>query len=345
MDADEKYYTDLIVKYLSGEITPGEIQVLTGWVESHPDHAHEFTRVTKLWHKVQDTIPDPVTDLDQEWHRIATKIDPARVHETNREVVHLKQHEQVKRPAWIALSLGIAAGLLILALPAFLFFRNGSPDSRTVVAVAEKMTELTLSDGTRVTLNAGSSLSYPAEFRGYLRDVTLKGEAWFEVARDPSKPFTIAAENVRIRAVGTSFFVNTRTSDDCKEIILEKGCVKVFYQPRPERMTVLLPGERAEAATEDYVILKSENQNINYLAWKTRHIVFNNTPLKEVVQLLISVYRCDIVIAGGIPDDCRISATFDKQSLTSVLKVLSATLDIRITPSGNGYVISGKDRK
>ncbi|MDD4555309.1 MAG: FecR domain-containing protein [Bacteroidales bacterium] len=345
MDADEKYYTDLIVKYLSGEITPGEIQVLTGWVESHPDHAREFTRVTKLWHKVQDTIPDAVPDLDQEWQQIASKVDPARVRETNREVVRLRQNEQVKRPAWIAWSLSIAAGLLILVLPAFLFFRNSSSESRTLVAVAEKMTELTLSDGTRVTLNAGSTLSYPAEFQGYLRNVTLKGEAWFEVARDPSKPFTIAAENVRIRAIGTSFFVNTRTPGDCKEIILEKGCVKVFYQPRPERMTVLLPGERAEVATEDYMILKSENRNINYLAWKTRHLVFSNTPLVDVVQVLQSVYRSNIVIAGDTLSDCRISATFDKQSLTSVFRVLSATLDVRITPSGTGYVISGKDCK
>jgi ferric-dicitrate binding protein FerR (iron transport regulator) len=171
--------------------------------------------------------------------------------------------------------------------------------------------------------------------------VTLQGEAWFEVAHDKSKPFIVAAENVRIRVVGTSFFVNAKTGNDAKEVILASGIVQVYYDDKPEKSAMLLPGDKAELITGGYEIVKTTNRDVNYLAWKTKRLVFTNTPMNEVVALLTRVYNTNVRLSGAGLSDCTITATFDNQSLESVLNVLKATLDLQVRNSGAGIELSG----
>jgi len=161
------------------------------------------------------------------------------------------------------------------------------------------------------------------------------------VAHDKTKPFIIAVGNVRIRVVGTSFFVNTKTWDDTKEIILSSGVVRVYYDERPEKTAVLLPGDKAELITDGYAITKTTNEDVNFLSWKTKHIVFNNTPLNEAVALLTNVYHTNIRLAEDNLSNCRITTTFDRQSLESVLNVLKATLDLQVRNTGAGIELSG----
>jgi ferric-dicitrate binding protein FerR (iron transport regulator) len=193
-----------------------------------------------------------------------------------------------------------------------------------------------------VTLNSGATLSYPSGFTGSFRKVTLQGEAWFEVAHDKTKPFIVAAENIRIRVVGTSFSVNTKTVENTKEVILSSGIVKVYDETHPEKTTLLLPGEKAEITETDNAIQKTRNDDINFLAWKTQHLVFNSTPLNEVAALLTKVYRTNIRLSDERLSKCTITATFDKQSLESVLNVLKATLDLQIRSNGAGFDLSGR---
>ena len=88
-------------------------------------------------------------------------------------------------------------------------------------------------------------------------------------------------------------------------------------------------------------IMKTTNEDVNFLAWKTKHIVFNNTPLNEVVALLTKVYHTSIRLSGDRLSDCRITTTFDRQSLESVLNVLKATLDLQARTTGAGIELSG----
>jgi len=142
--------------------------------------------------------------------------------------------------------------------------------------------------------------------------------------------------------VGTSFFVNTMNYGNKKEVILSSGVVRVYYQEKPGETTILFPGDKAEMETNGFAIIKSHNDDVNYLSWKTRHIVFGNTPLNEVAALLTRVYRTSIRLSDDRLSNCRITATFDKQSLESVLNVLKATLDLQVRNTGSGIVLSGQ---
>jgi transmembrane sensor len=322
METNPTYYTDLISRYLYGEATPEEICELESWVKADPANREMFSGYLATWKTVENARLESSFDLDREWNVLKSKI--------------VNRKSQI-----IYLALRIAAIFLLVAIPAFFLYRYfAQPSDRQLVAGNEVAVH-TLPDGTSVTLNAGATLTCPSRFDGSSRNVTLQGEAWFEVAHDKSKPFIIAAGNVRIQVVGTSFFVNTKTFSKTREIILATGKVRVYYDDNPAKMAVLFPGDKAELTSGGYGITVARNEDQNYLAWKTKYMVFNNTPLNEVVALLTQVYHTPIRIIGNGLGDCRITATFDKQSLESVLNVLKATLDLQVRNTGAGIGLSG----
>jgi ferric-dicitrate binding protein FerR (iron transport regulator) len=242
---------------------------------------------------------------------------------------------------FVSWSLRVAAIFLLLAIPAYLLIQYLTTPAEKQLSATSGMVEQTLPDGTTVTLNAGATLTYPEHFEGSFRKVTLDGQGWFEVAHNKARPFIIASGNARIRVVGTSFFVNTKTLKNTREVILSTGVVKVYFENKPDEMTILLPGQKAEMATECCSIVKSTNEDANFLAWKTRHIVFTNTPLNEVAAVLSGVYGTSIRLSDDRLSNCRITTTFDKQSLESVFNVLKATLNIQVSNTASGITISG----
>ncbi|MCX6303465.1 MAG: DUF4974 domain-containing protein [Bacteroidetes bacterium] len=343
METNSQHYIDLITRYFYGEATPGEIVELEAWVKSEPANAEVFSGYQKTWKALQDTKTGSSINLDHEWNTLLSKLPAGEI-----EILHPGNNPQApkskivnRKSKILSWSLRIAAAFLLLAIPSYLLYRQFISPAEISLAASGNLTRQALPDGTIVTLNQGATLSYPAHFEGSFRKVTLNGEAWFEVAHDKTKPFIVAAENVRIRVVGTSFLVNTRTCKDTKEIILASGMVDVYYEDKPGKKTMLSPGEKAELSGRGYEISKTTNRDVNYLAWKTKHIAFTNTPLNEVVAVLSKVYHTDIRFSPDSLSDCRITTTFDRQSLESVLNVLKATLDLQIRNTGNGIELSG----
>ena len=323
METNSTYYTDLIIRYFSGEASPGDILELEAWVTADATHRDLFREYQKTWQLLDSTKTIASAELDHEWAVLKSKI-------VNRKS---------KIVAW---SLRAAAVFVLLAIPAFLLFHFLASPVENQLAAGNEVKEYTLPDGTVVTLNAGAVLSCPSKFSGNSRNVMLEGTAWFEVAHDKAKPFIIASGNARIQVVGTSFFVNTHTLSNTKEIILASGKVKVYYENNPSKMSFLSPGDKAELTADGNAIITTSNEDANYLAWKTKHMVFCNTRLNEVVALLIQVYHTNILISDNRLSDSRITATFDKQSLESVLNVLKATLDLQIRNTGAGIELSGR---
>ncbi|MFZ4521978.1 MAG: FecR domain-containing protein [Bacteroidales bacterium] len=344
METNKTYYTDLISRYFFGEATPGEILALEEWVKADPANATLFSEYQKTWQAIEKSKIESSIHIDHEWDQLESRLkikssdlNYERNGDLNppSEIVHRKFHR-------LSFALRIAAISLLLLLPAFFLYRYFTNPSDHQLAAGNEIMECVLPDGTSVTLNAGTTLTYPSRFTGSIRQVTLNGEGWFEVAHNKAKPFIIASGNVRVRVVGTSFSFNTKTPGDKQVIYLSTGIVKVYFENRPDKSALLVPGEKAEINDAGSDILKTSNNDVNFISWKTKHIVFSNTPLDEVVKVLTKVYRTPVTIHDNNLRDCRITATFDQQSLESLLQVLKATLDIRISQAGGGIELSGK---
>jgi len=202
-----------------------------------------------------------------------------------------------------------------------------------------------LPDGSVVSLHAGSQITYPAAFDSKIRKVELKGEAYFEVTHDKTKPFVVASGDARIEVLGTKFNVNTKKAAGTMEVVLTSGKVSVFYNKSPQENVFLNPGEKAVLLTEQKQISKSTNTDPNYMAWKTRVLVFDNETLSEVINTLQNVYQTPVKLADPNLSGCRVTASFNDQSFASVLQVLKETLDLQVKQNGKVVEISGNGCK
>jgi transmembrane sensor len=164
---------------------------------------------------------------------------------------------------------------------------------------------MTLSDGSRVWLDAGSSVTYPVSFVGKERRVTITGEAYFEVAHDASMPFIVSKDDVQVEVLGTHFNFNAHEDETSVRTTLLEGSVKIRFH---DKQVVIKPGQQAQLensiAPSSQRHLKVEG-NIDIeqvMAWKNGSFVFNRAPLSYVLTQLSRWYDVEIVYEQGIPD-------------------------------------------
>ena len=172
--------------------------------------------------------------------------------------------------------------------------------------------------------------------------MVLSGEAFFEVAQDPERPFIINAGNVHIEVLGTSFNIKAYENQGQIEVTVSTGKVAVYQASNPNERVVLVKGQKAVFYKSSTKIEKALNENINFDAWKTREIIFEDTPMPEVIRIINEIYKSDLKLAGSQLNDCPVTTTFNNQTLESVLKVLESTLELEIEKKGKLVLISGE---
>jgi ferric-dicitrate binding protein FerR (iron transport regulator) len=174
-----------------------------------------------------------------------------------------------------------------------------------------------LGDGTRVWLNAGTSLEYPVPFDG-TRQVNLSGEAYFEVARDPAHPFVVVSGNNKVEVLATRFNVNAYANQKMTIVTLAEGAVKV------NQKAVLKPGEQARVALAGGEIRTATVDLDPVLAWTKGRFLFSQTPLPEVMDQIAHWYDAKIVYRDSVTDHFNASISRDS-TVSKLLHLLEAT--------------------
>jgi ferric-dicitrate binding protein FerR (iron transport regulator) len=354
MEKEPTYYELLVTRYLSGEATPGEITELSSLAGQNPENEKILREMSEAWMGFERTLINDSVNIEAEWEIFDKKLaqhDGSR--ESTAPVTHhsslfardSEDENVVTRTRRVIpiyhLLLRIAAVLAVLAIPLFFVFHYLGRPGLTEISANTGRVDAVLPDGSKVTLNNGALLQYPDHLKGKNRSVILKGEAYFDVAHNASKPFIISSGEIRVEVKGTSFYINTQSISGDFELVLTTGKVELYFENQPGSPEILAPGQKA--VIHDHIISILPNSDPNYMAWKTRKIAFNNVTLNDVVATLSKVYQADIRLNNPLLAQCRLTASFDNQSLGSVLNVLKATLDIDIRNSGTLVEISGKE--
>lgn len=195
-----------------------------------------------------------------------------------------------------------------------LIYQAGEEADSTIIAYNTMTTpkgrqfRLLLPDGTRVWLNAASSIRYPVTFRGTERKVELKGEAYFEVAPDQSRSFMVQTPNQMVQALGTSFNVHAFENETAELTTLIEGSVKVNvaggkHAPRGETLyAVLHPGQQANLNTQRQSLSIAEGQGEAAVAWKNGYFYLENKSFDRVMKQLERWYDIEVIYANGIPE-------------------------------------------
>ncbi|PSL34439.1 FecR family protein [Chitinophaga ginsengisoli] len=193
---------------------------------------------------------------------------------------------------------------------------------------------ITLADGTVVWLNAASSLTFPAAFTGKERQVTLSGEAYFEVATDASHPFTVKVGDMQVRVLGTHFNVMAYNDEQSVNTTLLQGAVKVQSAAGE---ALLKPGQQAKMDHTGNVKVAPADINAA-IAWKNGLFSFNNASIEEVMRQVARWFDAEIIYPDGIPQD-RFQGEIDRNSdITAVLKILEAS-GVKFTVQGHKILV------
>ena len=158
--------------------------------------------------------------------------------------------------------------------------------------------QLTLSDGSKVWLNAESAITFPTAFTGNERKVTIKGEAYFEVAHDASKPFQVTVNGMQVQVLGTHFNINAYDDEGEIKTTLLEGSVKVSKGPESKLIT---PGQQAVVSSTEPKIVVQQADVDEAVAWKNGLFHFNNADLQEVMRQLSRWYDVNVMYDGTIP--------------------------------------------
>lgn len=255
----------------------------------------------------------------------------------------------MKKRKWYK-SFKVAASLAILIAAGFTFILSQLPiDQQTISETKEIVKETKpgeklktmLPDGTIVYLNAGSRLTYPDNFGDSSRIVVLKGEGYFEVAEDKSRPFTVRTHSMDVTALGTEFCVNV-SQDNAKDLVALVSGKLLITNVKNEQIKID-SGYTVRLSREDHSFSRS---NINYLtevAWKDGALHFESDSFNEIVQTLALNYGVEFIMdprLNRIND--TYTGTFKNESLDNVLKVLSFSMNFNYEINGKEVVIKTK---
>ncbi|KAF5063346.1 FecR protein [anaerobic digester metagenome] len=313
-------YKRLIIKMIQGEASPEEQRIAEKWIDASPANRRIFENykgLLLLTGKKQVSY-----DTDKAWARLQQRIvsaghSAAPVHPIS------KRRRQIVRYASVS---GIAA-MLLLAIGLFTIL-NQKPEIQQFSSTESVSGQFMLPDGSSAVLNANSSVNYPEWFAGHTREISIFGEAFFEISHDAAKPFIVHASGLDIRVVGTSFAVEADPGADFVKVIVNTGKVLVYPSGLdPEKATasgrLLEAGEMATYSRESGQIVKGVNDNLNFLSWKTGILIFKETRLSEVFKALESKYRVSFISSNPDLLNQRLTARFEKESLDQVLETLS----------------------
>lgn len=315
--------TILLKKQLHGQLSPAEI-----------------VRLKSLISEVDDRSLD--RNLEQLWETYE------HAGNRNQEAFDLisRNLKEIIRPRKLYrlfnYSSRIAAAVLFVCLFSFTTYlyvdrskvRTAMNSEYQVIAEKGERASVVLPDGTKVYLNAASTLSYPASFTLANRTVRLTGEAYFEVTHDANAPFIVKTAEVEVKVLGTTFNLCANPADKWFEASLVEGRIEVTPYRNPGKQVCLSPSQKAHynIRTGELKIIPTDLQMET--AWKRGDLIFRNQPFPEIVKQLEVFYGVTVLLEGTCPEEL-FTGSFHETDITQVLKNLQQHYAFKYQKSGN----------
>lgn len=289
------------------------------------------SQLNEIWEAVGTYKPNFEPDVEKGLARFKNKLQEAEPYQV-KEATVVPMYRILMRAA---------AAFALLAVVAFAVnqFVTTSMELVTIVA-SNEMKEVNLPDGSKVWLNQDAQLSYAPEFKGDIRELQLKGEAFFDVARDENKPFIIQAGQGSVTVLGTSFLVNTSAKET--EVLVKSG--KVAYQATAEQEPVLLTKNmKATYTVNTAVPTISQNVSLNELAWQSKVLQFRGVALSTILKEVAEAYKVTIRLENKNLADCSYTDRIrtDESSAVEALANLLSLVEMKHREDNGTIYLSG----
>lgn len=299
--------------------------------------AEDRYNTIKYWKELKEMNSDKEIDVDKAWNRLYSRLNENGL---------VNEAPVIRRSFTRSAFLRIAAVFLLLfGLGSVLVVMNnrGIIGRNIVVATTDnqKNLQVTLPDGSNIFLNRNTKLTYHKSFGRHGRNVTLSGEAFFEIAHDESNPFIIDAGKASIKVLGTSFNVITNNPDSSVEVFVKTGKVMVSDYENEEDL-ILDPGYIG-TVSPGYAS-KSVNNDPNYLSWKTGMLIYEDQKLEVVFRDMKKVYNMDIIADNPdiLENRWTTNGPLNNETQETIIRLICISFNLGYTKDGNIYHLTGK---
>ena len=323
----ENKINHIIARVLSGESSSDDIFSLSEWLNENEKNRNEFRQIKNYW------------DADVAFkHSIAPICSADKL----QQKINVQKKQTNRLRLWnITTPIAAAVCLLfIFSTTLFLYITNQlSTEHFYTLLTGEDTSSFTMTDGTIITLNRNSRLSYSNKYGKENRNVKLEGEAYFEVAKDPSKPFQVEMNGASITVLGTHFNVKADAESDDITATLVEGSIR--FEGAKQNI-VMTPNQQLTFNRSTNKVDVKEIDTDTFTAWKDGLLKYKSIPFTELIENLKDIYQVEIRIDDERLADpsSTVSGTFNqKQSIEQILKVISHSLPIRWTNKTGNYHI------
>ncbi|HTL08137.1 MAG TPA: FecR domain-containing protein [Chitinophagaceae bacterium] len=364
---------DLIAKKLSGEASPEELTELENLLKAHPDMHYPMQTVADLWHH---TTPD-TEDAHQAFARHNNRMTDMGIGLPADEQPLLAAAEP--RPRKYLLP---ALGLLLVLVAGYACVQWWAAPAKSLAKATDKSeistkhgsrTKLQLPDGTQVWLNAGSKLSYDKTYGNNLREVSLSGEAFFDVVKNAAHPFVIHTSAIDIKVLGTAFNVKSFPGEKNTETSLLRGSIEVSFHNRPAEKIILKPNEKLITANEDTLVQANTHpiadkkttphnnadpaaplvlvSHLSYTpvdstiietSWMENKLIFRSETFEDLAIRMERWYGVTIRFADDAIKPKKLNGTFENETIQQALKALQLVTPFEYSINKNDIVIASK---
>lgn len=337
----------LLARKKAGEASPEELTELQS-LQGNTGYSNEM--IDKIWDAPMHSFPEMKVS-EGLWDRLEKQLDPPKV------------RRLPQKYWWAAAACLISVGIGWIFLSGRMGFKSEQAHAvslNTVTTKPASKVKQQLPDGTQVWLNGNSQLTYStADFGKSKREVTLTGEAFFDVAKNEQIPFIIHVINVNIRVMGTAFNVKAYPSQKSVETSLIRGLIEITTKQDPERKIIVRPNEKiiipeeASAGTDAdsdssqalYSIArlqKDKHQTIAETAWMESRLEFDNESFEDIAPKMNSWFSVSIRFADSSIARRRFSAVIEKESLQQTLEAMKLSYPFSYRIKGAEILISKK---
>jgi ferric-dicitrate binding protein FerR (iron transport regulator) len=317
---NQEEFSFLVTRKLSGEASDEELRQLERMIATENEYAARYNYMLQYWNVHENGNNG---DVESSLNKLLARMDAPVVSITKR-----------KSYRWIAAA-SIAA--ILAGVTAVFFFKTNNTLTSDNIALVEKTNSkgtksvLELSDGTKIWLNADSKLQYPDVFNGKTREVTLNGEAFFDVAKNAAKPFIINLSSGTVKVLGTSFNIRAYDNENRMETSVATGKVAFiprYHNPKKKQDTLFItPDKKLKYiyAAEELVIQPSSA--LEDKAWTEGKLIFKSMSWEEIALELERNFGKKIVFVDEEIKQYKLTGSFQDNSLDEILYYLAKTAD------------------
>lgn len=323
---------EAIAAYLSGELNQQQADNFEHRIAFSESNKAYFEQVKTDWEIMENLKQKNIFDTNKAWGNLYAKMEQDGLLDTKSTSRRFSLNRLAKIAAVFIM------GMLLTSLVYYMF----SDKNRAGWQVADtyentNIKQIALSDGSVIYLNANSKLYYPEAFEGNTRVVEFEGDGFFEIAKNPAKPFIIKAKDAQIQVLGTSFNVNTKSGKNKVEVLVETGKVQLSAAKNKNIKKILEPGFIGTLDNEN--IQKEKNTDVNYLSWRTKNFNFEGVRLSKALEAINRAYNVNIQCEDFQANNHKLNSKFEDKPIDTLLNILCTLESLKVERKDNKIIL------